>query len=1276
MLVLLGLLIIFHRPLLLALIHAVAVEVAARENIQLSLRIEGTIFTNLSLQDIHAVPNGRGATPVEAISIAEVTVNYSIPSLVRHGASEFLSSYILRDASIVVKPVEGTAAEKNDLASTLHGLIQSPALFSDRVEIDNLDLVAHVPDGEFAVKGLNLSLDPVQPGSLAIGELEIPKVRTWHDLKATASYANRDLILRGLEIDPQIIVRTFELDASQRAQGVNRLAVDGDMFGGSAQFSLLVRELPGKHANNVSNALAQVDSTARDLSLEKLSRYFGAGTPAIGSLGAAAVHITGDPNTPSSWTGSMTTDAGTVHAGGVTLDKANTRLDLSKGWATFGATVFSGSNSVTAHADGKLPDSLDGFGGAAIEGWFDVSATGLHQLSAEIVSGRVTGGGTFDLRNDTLKAQVNIKTSNVSMRDLDVSEGNVDARVTELLPADGSAPRASPLDGLETEIEGHITDIRAGAYAVDSAEVSVSSSDGILRIAKVTARRAGDTLAATGTCWLPADASAWASAPANLRFELHAPSIAAFDAEPNLKGPDGNVEASGTLANGPSGCDGVIAANVSALRMQDFAADGLKLTVSIQKSVAAIDTLTFSLNPTDGFSATGHVAMRSPYPYDGTVTAQIRDLSKFNAFVQGLKGGVAGALDLNWSGKGDLATLESTGGLQVSLKNARVQDVRAINADIAGSYSPEQVDFPTFRVTSSMGDVSAVIAARNDVLRVSEIAVRQGGRALLSGSLSIPLDLRTPARPETLVPTNGPLFADLVSSDIAIGSLFPKGQAPGTGTARVSITARGTIDAPNARVIVTGSGLQAKAAATLAPASLEADFTLLGSQLSLKARVAQPSISPIEIAGDVPLPLAQILHNREVDPQSPIQLSIRVPSSSLVVVTRIVPAVRFIQGTAEASIDVAGTIAKPVLSGDAAIDLAAVRMADPDMPSVNGFRADLAFAGNRLTFRQFGGNLSGGRFDVTGGVLFSDLVNPVIDLHFISHGDLILRNEDVTVRADSDVRVSGPFAATTVSGDIGITKSRFFKEIEILPLELPGQPAPKPPTLPAANPSLDIAPFRDWKIALKIHTKDPFIIQGNLAQGAALIDLTLGGTGKAPTLDGTVRIENFVASLPFSKLNVTNGFVYFTKDDPFIPQLNIQAASSLQDYNINVFIYGTATDPKTVMSSEPPLPQEDIVALLATGATTSNLSSGNALAGRAAILVLQQLYHKFFKSKPQSDNESFVSRFKVDVGGVDPRTGQQEVSSRFKLSDEFYLVGDLDVGGEIRGQVRYLLRFK
>ena len=1276
LLILLALLIAFHRPLLITLVHAVAVEMAARQNVRLSLGIEGTIFTNLSLKNLRAVPNGKGPTPVEDISVEEVTVHYSIASLLRKGFSEFLRSYTLRNGSIVVKPVEGTLEQKNNLASTLHDLIQQPALFSDRVKIDNLNLVAHIPEGEFAVKGLSLSLDPVQPGSLGIALLQVPRVRTWHDLKATTTYARRDLIFRGLEIDPQIIVQRFEIDASQRARGVNRMDVRGALFGGSAAFSLLIRELPGKHANNVSNAFAQVDSTARNLSLEKLSQYLGAGTPAAGSITEAAVHLTGDPNTPSSWTGSVTTEVGTVKAGGAVLDKATLRLDVSKGWGTFGSTLFSGSNSVTVQGDGRLPDSLDGFAGTAITGWLNISANDLHHFAADATGGKIAGDGTFDLRGNTVRASLDIKAAGVTSKSLDVSAADIKARVTKLLP-NQSGTSATLFDGLQTQFDAHVSDIRAGAYAADSADVEASVKDGVARVGKLALRRANNALSASGTCPLPRDMTSWESAPASISFSLQAPSMAAFNTEPNLKGPDGAIQAAGTLTNGPDGCDGAITANVSDLRMQDFAADGLKLNVSIRKSIASIDTL-FSLNPTDGFSATGHAALRAPYAYDGAVRAQIHDLSKFNAFVSrlnGLNGGLGGTLDLDWRGKGDLSTLRSTGDLQFSLKNGRVADVRAINAAIVGDYSPEQLNFPTFAVTSSKGDVSAVVVARSDVLHVNNIAVKQSGRALLSGSLSLPLDLRTPAQPGTLVPSNGPLSADLVSGDIAIEDFFPKGQAPGEGTAKVTITARGSIDAPDARVIVAGRGLQAKAASSLAPATLDADFTLLGARLSLKARIAQPSFSPVDIAGTIPLPLKQVLREGRPDPQSPVQLSVRVPRSSLAAVTRIVPAIRFIQGTAEASVDIAGTIAKPLLSGAALVDLPAIRLTDPDMPTVSGFRGQVSFAGNQLTIRQCGGNLSGGRFEVTGGVLFTDLVNPRIDVHFVSHDDLILRNEAVTVRADSDVRVTGPLATASVTGDIGITKSRFFKEIEILPIELPGRPAPKPPSLPAP-PSIDTPPLRDWKFALKIHTKDPFIIQGNLANGAALIDLNLGGTGKSPTLDGTVRIENLVASLPFSKLKVTNGFVYFSKDNPFIPQLNIQAASTLQDYNINVFIYGSAQNPKTVMSSEPPLPQEDIVALLATGATTSNLSNGNALAGRAAVLVLQQVYHKVFKARPPSDDESFVSRFKVDVGGVDPRTGQQEISSRFKLSDQLYLVGDLDVGGDIRGEVRYLLHFK
>ena len=72
-------------------------------------------------------------------------------------------------------------------------------------------------------------------------------------------------------------------------------------------------------------------------------------------------------------------------------------------------------------------------------------------------------------------------------------------------------------------------------------------------------------------------------------------------------------------------------------------------------------------------------------------------------------------------------------------------------------------------------------------------------------------------------------------------------------------------------------------------------------------------------------------------------------------------------------------------------------------------------------------------------------------------------------------------------------------------------------------------PIRDkWKFFLDIKTDDPFFLRGNLANGQALVDLHLRGTGAQPLLDGNVEIKNLVASLPFSRLEINEGNITFS----------------------------------------------------------------------------------------------------------------------------------------------------
>jgi hypothetical protein len=174
-----------------------------------------------------------------------------------------------------------------------------------------------------------------------------------------------------------------------------------------------------------------------------------------------------------------------------------------------------------------------------------------------------------------------------------------------------------------------------------------------------------------------------------------------------------------------------------------------------------------------------------------------------------------------------------------------------------------------------------------------------------------------------------------------------------------------------------------------------------------------------------------------------------------------------------------------------------------------------------------------------------------------------------------------------------------------------------------------------------------------------------------------VRLENVEATLPFSRLEVSQGFLYFDPSDSMNPRLELRGTSVIRDYTVRVYVYGTVLAPEAIFTSEPPLPQEEIISLIATGATRQELSGrGNVLAGRAAMLLVQQLYRKIFKKgEPTQSNEVF-NRLDLDVGAVDPRTGRQQVSARFKINDQFVMVGDVGVGGDYRGMLKYLIRFR
>jgi autotransporter translocation and assembly factor TamB len=331
-----------------------------------------------------------------------------------------------------------------------------------------------------------------------------------------------------------------------------------------------------------------------------------------------------------------------------------------------------------------------------------------------------------------------------------------------------------------------------------------------------------------------------------------------------------------------------------------------------------------------------------------------------------------------------------------------------------------------------------------------------------------------------------------------------------------------------------------------------------------------------------------------------------------------------------------------------------------------------------VTFDRFNGLGGGGPFSLSGSIDVAQGTNPQFDLALTARKFLLTRSDNIIVRSNIDLTVRGPLSTVEISGKVGLVDSRFFQDIDILPLNLPGRPAPQPPSVPPpSSVSITIPPVRDWKFNVKVQTDNPFLVQSNLARGQVTVDLQVGGTGLQPTVTGFVRVDQLTASLPFSHLDINNGYIDFSPGgNPLNPSLNITGVSLIRDYEVRMRVFGDVSNFQIIFDSSPPLAQGDIATLLATGSTTTEfVQNPSLLAGRASFVLAQQLLTKVFKVRPNAQQQSFLERLQVDIIPGD-RPGTQDVSARFSLTNNWQLIGEFGQAGDVSGRLRYLIRFR
>jgi autotransporter translocation and assembly factor TamB len=710
------------------------------------------------------------------------------------------------------------------------------------------------------------------------------------------------------------------------------------------------------------------------------------------------------------------------------------------------------------------------------------------------------------------------------------------------------------------------------------------------------------------------------------------------------------------------------------LKYRGLSLQNAEMNGSVKDNLFTLQTAKIIFDRNNSINLTGRAQLAEPYEYAADANVDLKDLGFLNPLLKsfGQDVGLGGKLNLTWTGKGQIRN--SVGNAQLHIADLQVKGAKGIKADIEGSYEGLKAEITRLQVLSPLVNVDTTIRLSPELFEIPHLEVRKDQNRL-TGSASVPLDFNQQKLPIAL---DRPLAIDLEADKISLAS-FQSRDRQMTGTAGLTLKANGTLRDPSILIKTNLNDLRSPTVSTFAAASADLTVQLEHKVLDLEGHFQQPEIQPLQMQGRIPLDVAQVLDGGKIPPETPITLSVHWPETNLQFARKLTPFIRILEGRVAIDANVAGTIDKPQISGAVSANVTRFRASTDVVPPISDFAVDINFRDNhRVTFDRFNGLGGGGPFSLSGSIDLAQGTNPQFDLALTARKFLLTRSDNVIVRSNIDLTVRGPLATVEIAGKVGLVDSRFFQDIDILPLNLPGRPAPQPPSVPPpSSVSISTPPVRDWKFNVKVQTDSPFLVQSNLARGQVTVDLQVGGTGLQPTVTGFVRVDQLTASLPFSHLIINNGYIDFSPGgNPLNPSLNITGVSTIRDYEVRMRVFGDVSNFQILFDSSPPLAQGDIATLLATGATTSEfVQNPSLLAGRASFVLAQQLLTKVFKVRPNAQQQSFLERLQIDIIPGD-RPGTQDVSARFSLTNNWQLIGEFGQAGNVSGRVRYLIRFR
>jgi translocation and assembly module TamB len=305
-----------------------------------------------------------------------------------------------------------------------------------------------------------------------------------------------------------------------------------------------------------------------------------------------------------------------------------------------------------------------------------------------------------------------------------------------------------------------------------------------------------------------------------------------------------------------------------------------------------------------------------------------------------------------------------------------------------------------------------------------------------------------------------------------------------------------------------------------------------------------------------------------------------------------------ISGRARAWLDVNGTIVQPVFSGDVQLEGGFYENLSSGTV-LKEINVEMTARDRRLEITRFQAtDGERGKISLGGWVELDASGHFPMELEATLSGATLIRRPDLDATASGKVKISGSAQSMKLGGSLTIAPAEYriparlpagAAELKVVELHKPVK-SPAPDALPK-SPSEPLP----LGIDLSLDFPNRAFVRGRGLDSEWKGRLNISGNARRPTIEGQLNVVRGYFDFLDRRFHLTRGTITFFGSNPPVPYLDLTAEAKAKEITALAKIRGISSAPEIEIQSDPPLPQEEVLARLLFGRSVDKITPIQAL---------------------------------------------------------------------------------